>query len=601
LNVRVKLEGGGSHVAEIQVHQRDIERNAPDHKVYEYFRSLFVSSFTSTMGEWIALQARMSHLEGVMRVPVLMSLLIVHMDGSGSGAIPEVPETTPALYYTAMERLYRWRCGDDWERMRRLLRAVFTQNQLQRRRQFGHADVVSALQAAAAADGAPDTLSELLDLWNRAVEQGAAPFIKTLVKPAAARKAEGGDEGGGGAGGGGAGAHKATDKPPPLRLHPVQRGAAQLFTVADLCKACGVDAAVAGAFATGLGPGQKREASGDEAAMLRDRGVLAAAAAVTSKCRGPVTVTGEGDRTGARYVGQHGEAIGVYGVYLKVDFDDGKQDLFLPANLKLPVAGVLLLDGDAAAALLRYCGATAGVAEAFGAFLADAAGAGLYQATHLSLQESECAEAFRAAALLAPERRPRRAEGLFKWLGSATDAGAILNDGWYLGTLRLVRVPAAAEAQVALGRALFPFAPHYDTHDRWVEEDDGALHIGAGLVTRSLTATGAAALLSLVRTFGHVVEGLHLNSKFVDGPAGVAALGEALRAGRWPQLRTLNIRSNDAGAAGVAALIEPLLAGKCPHLQTLNIYGNRATKANLDDLSAVCPQLEVRTTSGPPS
>ena len=50
-----------------------------------------------------------------------------------------------------------------------------------------------------------------------------------------------------------------------------------------------------------------------------------------------------------------------------------------------------------------------------------------------------------AAALLAPGRRPRRAEGLFKWLGSAAEAGAILNDGWYLGTLRLVRAPAAAE------------------------------------------------------------------------------------------------------------------------------------------------------------
>ena len=32
-------------------------------------------------------------------------------------------------------------------------------------------------------------------------------------------------------------------------------------------------------------------------------------------------------------------------------------------------------------------------------------------------------EAFRAAALLAPGRRPGRAEGLFKWLGSAADAG----------------------------------------------------------------------------------------------------------------------------------------------------------------------------------
>ena len=202
--------------------------------------------------------------------------------------------------------------------------------------------------------------------------------------------------------------------------------------------------------------------------------------------------------------------------------------------------------------------------EAFVAFLADAANAGLYQATHLSLQESECAEAFRAAALLPPGRRPRRAEGLFKWLGSAADAGALLNDGWYLGTLRLVRAPAAAEAQAALGRALFPFAPYREGGTE-IKEDDGALRIGAGLADNSLTATGAEALASLVRTFGRVVEGLHLERKFADGPAGVAALGEALRAGSFPQLRTLDI-SNNSGA----------------------------TKADLGELSAACPQLEVR-------
>ena len=255
---------------------------------------------------------------------------------------------------------------------------------------------------------------------------------------------------------------------------------------------------------------------------------------------------------------------------------------------------VLLLDGDGAAALLRHCGGgAAGAAEALGAFLADAANAGLYQATHLSLQESECAEAFRAAALLPPGRRPRRAEGLFKWLGSAADAGAVLNDGWYLGTLRLVRAPAAAEAQAALGRALFPFVQCLDADGEWVEEDDGALRIGAGLADSSLTATGAEALASLVRTFGRAVEGLHLRKKFIDGPAGVAAVAEALRAGVCPQLRMLNIRFNDAGAAGVAALSEALRAGACPQLETLLIGNNRATKADLGELSAACPQLTV--------
>jgi hypothetical protein len=83
---------------------------------------------------------------------------------------------------------------------------------------------------------------------------------------------------------------------------------------------------------------------------------------------------------------------------------------------------------------------------------------------------------------------------------------------------------------------------------------------------KSVTATGAEALASLVRTFGRVVEGLHIGKKFLhlEGPAGVASLGEALRAWSFPQLRALNISNNNAGAAGVTALGEALRAGSCP-------------------------------------
>ena len=127
-----------------------------------------------------------------------------------------------------------------------------------------------------------------------------------------------------------------------------------------------------------------------------------------------------------------------------------------------------------------------------------------------------------------------------------------------------------------------------------IKEDDGALRIGAGLASKSLTATGAEALLSLVRTFGRAVEGLHLEAKFIDGPAGVAAVGEALRAGAYPQLRTLRINDNEAGAAGVAAVGEALRAGACPQLKTLDIRFNGAAKAGLGELSAACPQLKVQ-------
>jgi hypothetical protein len=179
--------------------------------------------------------------------------------------------------------------------------------------------------------------------------------------------------------------------------------------VADLCEACGVDAAAAGAFAAGLGPGQRHEASGDEVGVLQDQGVLAAPAVVMPMYRGPVTAVG-GGVMGAKYVGQDGEAVGPHtgnDNLLVVKFADGDTshegggDAFFSSHLKARSKNaVLLLDGEGAAALLRHCGGGggAGAAEALGAFLADAANAGLYQATHLSLQESECAEAFRAAA-----------------------------------------------------------------------------------------------------------------------------------------------------------------------------------------------------------
>jgi hypothetical protein len=43
----------------------------------------------------------------------------------------------------------------------------------------------------------------------------------------------------------------------------------------------------------------------------------------------------------------------------------------------------------------------------------------------------------------------------------------------------------------------------------------------------------------------------------------------------------------------VAALAEALRAGTCPQLRTLDIRWNDATKADLGELSAACPQLEV--------
>jgi hypothetical protein len=43
----------------------------------------------------------------------------------------------------------------------------------------------------------------------------------------------------------------------------------------------------------------------------------------------------------------------------------------------------------------------------------------------------------------------------------------------------------------------------------------------------------------------------------------------------------------------VAAVGEALRAGACPQLETLNINSSGATKADLGELPAACPQLKV--------
>jgi hypothetical protein len=60
---------------------------------------------------------------------------------------------------------------------------------------------------------------------------------------------------------------------------------------------------------------------------------------------------------------------------------------------------------------------------------------------------------------------------MFKW-EVAADAGASLNDGWYVGTLR---------RRTMRSRRWAGCCSRYRDGQQWVEEDDGALHIGAGL------------------------------------------------------------------------------------------------------------------------
>jgi hypothetical protein len=67
----------------------------------------------------------------------------------------------------------------------------------------------------------------------------------------------------------------------------------------------------------------------------------------TAEYRGPVTPVGKGQTTGAKYVGQDGEAIGADGDgNLRVKFDDGETDYFAPASLQAPVGAGAYSDQD---------------------------------------------------------------------------------------------------------------------------------------------------------------------------------------------------------------------------------------------------------------
>ena len=157
-------------------------------------------------------------------------------------------------------------------------------------------------------------------------------------------------------------------------------------------------------------------------------------------------VVGEGYDTKNKYIGQCGKAIGdLSNKYLQVKFDDGDDDYFeVEDGVLKEAAVVLLLRSDAAEALLRHC---AGDREV-GMFKACTSNTGLFQATHLSLQESECAESFHNAAINQVSMKKR--EGIMKWLQSADNMALFLNDGWYSNMLGLVRTPSAENQQHTL-------------------------------------------------------------------------------------------------------------------------------------------------------
>ena len=91
-------QGGVQHLCELQLHQKDIHDNAPDHRVYEYFRKL-VKAFS--LADFMQ---NMELLQSIMGVPVMLSLLVVAMETEAETHIPRVPSTKAELYQMVLEK-----------------------------------------------------------------------------------------------------------------------------------------------------------------------------------------------------------------------------------------------------------------------------------------------------------------------------------------------------------------------------------------------------------------------------------------------------------------------------------------------------------------
>jgi hypothetical protein len=102
-SIGVAVGKRGFHICELQVHQKEIHDNAPDHLVYEYFRELFSDDFDGTMGQWMKFELKMNLLKRTMEVPVLMSMLIFAM-ACGEGQTPHVPVSEFELYQMVLEK-----------------------------------------------------------------------------------------------------------------------------------------------------------------------------------------------------------------------------------------------------------------------------------------------------------------------------------------------------------------------------------------------------------------------------------------------------------------------------------------------------------------
>ena len=170
---------GTSMFVELQVHHEDIKHTEADmdgHRLYEYFRSFYKGDEEQWNEQ---LNRQLTFFDEVCKVPVLLSLFVVAVGGSGEKGGGEVsPPTLPSdlfeLYKLAVLATIK-KIDAPEDLLRSMLRSVGSANQLAGRRIFSGADVNQALESNPKAK----------ELWWSLIEGNQAiPFVRTLAVPA---------------------------------------------------------------------------------------------------------------------------------------------------------------------------------------------------------------------------------------------------------------------------------------------------------------------------------------------------------------------------------------------------------------------------------
>ena len=127
------------------------------------------------------LEARLQNLEEIVKVPVLLSLLVVTVkSAAGRNAPAPLPKNRPELYRSAINDIVYKRVGAG--RFLKLLRRLFYANHIEKRRAFDLSHVTTAIEATV---NTPDERRQLWDQWKELGLKNCLPCLKVTAPDSA--------------------------------------------------------------------------------------------------------------------------------------------------------------------------------------------------------------------------------------------------------------------------------------------------------------------------------------------------------------------------------------------------------------------------------